>query len=211
MNPYQDRQYIPPSPEQLPASFGPMVEKIIHLRERWAAVTEAANAARERVRNAPEEYRAAVVKAASEGKDIDKVPDVRIEAARDLEVRELAENGLFREVVAGWQELWNAVAADHATVLSHVDKPCEELTQKVADLERQLVQAKAELGVALGARRWVVSRTTPCDWDWARLHANRPQPMDGADASTLARLRREVRRQGLEPRTRWLRASCSAN
>jgi hypothetical protein len=186
---YQDRQYIPPAPGQLPEAYSPLIDKLNTLRQRWAAATDAANAARRALREAPEAYRVAVTAAAAEGKDVAKVPDPRGPAAEEFELREIAERGLQHEVIAAWAELWNAVTADHAEVLAHVDRPCEQTTAEVRDLEAQLAAARSRLADALGVRRWVVSRRVGTDLDGARRRSARPQPMDGADGDTLARLR----------------------
>lgn len=188
---YQPRQFIPPSVGDLPEQFTPMIERLVGLRERWAEATQQVNAARQALLAAPGQYRDAVTQAAAAGRDVAKVVDPREAAVKASELAELAEAGLHNEVVGAWQELWNAVANDHDTVMAHAEKPCEELTQRVLDLQAQVQQAKADLGVALGVRRWVASRTTPCDWQWARQHAARPQPLADADTTTLSKVRRE--------------------
>ncbi|MCB0972897.1 MAG: hypothetical protein KDA97_15425 [Acidimicrobiales bacterium] len=186
---YQARQYVAPSPEQLPEALAPILERLEVLRRRWAAATDQANLARQAMRQAPEAYREAVLTAAAEGKDIHKVDDPRPAAAADLELRELAEAGCHREVVETWAQLWNAIAADHAEVLAQVDAPAEAATKRVADLEAQLSAARADLAQRLGVRAWVQTRSRPIDWEYARLHATPPRPVDGADASTLERTR----------------------
>ncbi len=191
MSSYQDRQYIPPSPGQLPEQYTPLIENLNTLRARWAQATEQANAARRALREAPEAYRQAVTAAAAAGKDVTKVDDPRGPAAEAFELREIAERGMAHEVIAAWADLWNQVAADQAEVLAFVDQPCEQATAEVRDLEAQLAQARARLAEALGVRRWVVSRRTPTDHDGARRRSARPQPMDGADSGTLDRIRAE--------------------
>lgn len=186
---FQGRQYVAPSPDELPEALAPLLERLRVLRQRWAASTEAVNTARQALRAAPEQYREAVLTAAAEGKDIHKVADSRPAAAADLELRELAEAGCHREVVETWAQLWNAIAADHAGVLAQVDAPAEAATSRVADLENQLAEARADLAKRLGVRAWVQARTTPVDWEYARLHATPPRPIDGADAQTLERTR----------------------
>ncbi len=195
---YQERGYIGPPSDVLPPEFAPLLERLEVLRTRWAAATDAANTARRALREAPVQYADAVRAAAAKGEDVTAVPDVRITAREEYEVRDLAEAGLAHEVVACWLEIWSLVSNNFDQVLAYVDKPAEAATKRVADLEAQLASAKADLAQALGYRRWVVSRRKPTDHDGARRRAARPQPMTDADSGTLARLRaEEAKVQGL--------------
>lgn len=176
-NTFTPTSYLPPDPAVLPEQYAPAIERIVTLRQRWAEATDRANAARKALRDAPEEFRVAVTEAAAAGKDVTKVPDPRPAAREDLELREMAETGLASEVLAATTDLWNAVASDYPSVLAHVHKPCEDATAKIADLEQQLAQARAELATALGVRRWVVGKRRPAEGDYVRLHAAPPRPM----------------------------------
>ena len=188
---YQPAGYIAPPSDVLPKEFKPLLDRLEVLRTRWAEATEQANNARRALREAPAQYADAVRAAAARGEDVTAVPDVRVTAREEYEVRDLAERGLAAEVWACWAEVWNMVSNNFDQVLAFVDKPAEAATQKVADLEAQLASARADLAQALGNRRWVVSRRKPTDHDGARRRAARPQPMTDADSGTLARLRAE--------------------
>lgn len=189
MSNYQPAQFIAPPADALPKDFAPLLERLEVLRQRWSAATDAANTARRELREAPAKYAAAVTAAAAAGQDVQQVPDPRGPAQEQYELREIAERGLAHEVIECWLAVWLKVSENFEQVLAHVEKPCEDSTRKVADLEAQLAAARADLAQRLGVRRWVVSRRNPTDHDGARRRAARPQPMDGAEASTLARLR----------------------
>jgi len=166
------------------------------------------------MRAAPEQYREAVLRAAAEGKDVHKAEDPRPAAAAELELRELAEAGCHREVVETWAQLRNAIAADHAEILAQVDAPAEATTKRVADHERRVSAARADLAQRLGVRQWVQARTTPADWEFARLHATPPRPVADADAdadadaSTSSTPERPRRRPPRCRRNRTLHVPC---
>lgn len=191
---FTNTAFLPPDPAVLPEQYGPAIDKIVRLRARWAEASERANAARRALREAPEAFRVAVTEAAAAGKDIEKVPDPRPKAREELELRELAESGLASEVLGATTDLWNAVAADFEAVLAHVHEPCVLATQKIADLERQLAQARGELATALGVRRWVAGKRIPAEPDYVRPRAAAPRPMPGISLGQVLRDEEKARR-----------------